>query len=392
MPTATSDSQAVHRIYNFSAGPCTLPLEVMQQAQAELVDYRGTGMGVMEMSHRSKPIVELHEAALASLRELLQLPDNYHVLFLAGGATFQFGMIPQNLATPAPGSAPESAPGSDGAVRVDYTNSGAWAKKAIADAKAVGADVNVVFDGSDSSFTTLPDPATVQSSAGSRYLHLTTNETIGGLQWKAMPTCDAPLVADMSSDFLSKPVDVSPFGLIYAGAQKNIGPAGVTVVIIRDDLLQQCNGEQFNYLNYANHVEGGSMLNTPPVFQIYMVGLVLEWLKNKGGLTWAAEMAEKRSGLLYDAIAQAGGSSSGGGGFYQCPVDERYRSTMNVVFRLPTEQLEARFIKEAAGQGMDGLKGHRSVGGCRASVYNSMPLEGAQALADFMRDFARTHG
>jgi len=396
MPTAASESQAVHRIYNFSAGPCTLPLEVMQQAQAELVDFgsasggRGLGMGIMEMSHRSKPVVEVHEAALASLRELLQLPDNYHVLFLAGGATFQFGMIPQNLATPA------SAPGSQGKVTVDYTNSGAWAKKAIADAKAVGADVNVLFDGSDSNFTTLPDPSTIQSSPGSRYLHLTTNETIGGLQWKAMPQCDAPgsapLVADMSSDFLSKPIDVSPFGLIYAGAQKNIGPAGVTVVIIRDDLLQQCNGEQVNYLNYANHVKGGSMLNTPPVFQIYMVGLVLDWLKNKGGLTWAADMAERRSGLLYDAIAEAGGSSSGGGGFYHCPVDERYRSTMNVVFRLPTEDLEAKFIAEAAAQGMDGLKGHRSVGGCRASVYNSMPIEGAQALADFMRDFAAKHG
>lgn len=378
MTTGPAAASTTHRIYNFSAGPCTLPLEVMQQAQAELTDYRGTGMGVMEMSHRSKPIVELHEAALASLRDLLQLPDNYHVLFLAGGATFQFGMIPQNLAA--------------AGQTVDYTHSGAWAKKAIADAKAVGADVNVIFDGSDSSFTTLPDPATVKSSEGSRYLHLTTNETIGGLQWKAMPDCDAPLVADMSSDFLSKPVDVSPFGLIYAGAQKNIGPAGVTVVIIRDDLLQQCNGEQFNYLNYANHVKGRSMLNTPPVFQIYMVGLVLNWLKNKGGLTWAAEMAERRSGLLYDAIAEAGGSSSGGGGFYTCPVDDRYRSTMNVVFRLPTEELEARFIKEAAAQGMDGLKGHRDVGGCRASVYNSMPIEGVQALADFMREFARTNG
>lgn len=384
MPTAPSESQAVHRIYNFSAGPCTLPLEVMQQAQAELVDFgaasggAGLGMGIMEMSHRSKPVVAVHEAALASLRELLQLPDNYHVLFLAGGATFQFGMIPANLAA-------------DGQ-RVDYTHSGAWAKKAIADARAVGADVNVLFDGSDANFTTLPDPASIKSSAGSRYLHLTTNETIGGLQWKAMPTCDAPLVADMSSDFLSKPFDVSPFGLIYAGAQKNIGPAGVTVVIIRDDVLQQCNGKQVNYLNYANHVKGGSMLNTPPVFQIYMVGLVLDWLKNKGGLTWAADMAERRSGLLYDAIAQAGGSSSGGGGFYTCPVDERYRSTMNVVFRLPTEDLEAAFIAEAAGQGMDGLKGHRDVGGCRASVYNSMPIEGAQALADFMREFAAKHG
>ncbi|MEM1108565.1 MAG: 3-phosphoserine/phosphohydroxythreonine transaminase [Planctomycetota bacterium] len=368
-----------HRIYNFSAGPCTLPLEVLEQAQAELTNFRGTGMGVMEMSHRSKPVVEVHEAALASLREVMQLPDNYQVLFLTGGATFQFGMVPLNLAAPAPGSQTGQ--------RVDYTHSGAWAKKAIADAKAVGADVNLVFDGTDSSYTTLPDPATVQSTEDSAYLHLTTNETIGGLQWKAMPDCNAPIVADMSSDFLSKPIDVSPFGLIYAGAQKNIGPAGVCVVIIRDDVLKKCNGKQVNYLNYANHHKGGSMLNTPPVFQIYMVGLVMEWLKAKGGVAWAEEMAEKRSGLLYDTIA-----TSGGGGFYSCPVDERFRSTMNVVFRLPTEELEAKFITDAAAQGLDGLKGHRSVGGCRASIYNAMPLEGAQALADFMREFARTHG
>ncbi|MBB6430295.1 phosphoserine transaminase [Algisphaera agarilytica] len=375
----TTETTAVHRIYNFSAGPCTLPLEVMQQAQADLVDFgsasggKGLGMGVMEMSHRSKPVVAVHEAALASLREILELPDNYQVLFLGGGATFQFGMIPSSLAA--------------NGQRVDYTHSGAWAKKAIADAKAVGADVNLVYDGTDNSYTTLPDPATVQSTEGSRYLHLTTNETIGGVQWKAMPSCDAPIVADMSSDFLSKPFDVSPFGLIYAGAQKNIGPAGVCVVIIRDDVLEQCNGEQINYMNYANHVKGGSMLNTPPVFQIYMVGLVLEWLKGKGGLAWASEMAEKRSGLLYDAIAEAGG-----GGYYSCPVDAAYRSTMNVVFRLPSEELEAKFIAEAAAQGMDGLKGHRSVGGCRASIYNAMPLEGAQALADFMREFAQKNG
>ncbi|MEM9419670.1 MAG: 3-phosphoserine/phosphohydroxythreonine transaminase [Planctomycetota bacterium] len=372
MTTASTDP-TVHRIYNFSAGPCTLPLEVMQQAQSELVDFQGLGMGVMEMSHRSKPVVAVHEAALASLREILGLPDNYQVLFLGGGATFQFGMIPSNLAA--------------NGQRVDYTHSGAWAKKAIADAKAVGADVNLVYDGTDTNFTTLPDPATVQSTEGSRYLHLTTNETIGGVQWKAMPSCDAPIVADMSSDFLSKPFDVSPFGLIYAGAQKNIGPAGVCVVIIRDDVLEQCNGEQINYLNYANHVKGGSMLNTPPVFQIYMVGLVLEWLKGKGGLAWAEEMAEKRSGLLYDAIAEAGG-----GGYYSCPVDEAYRSTMNVVFCLPSEELEAKFIAEAAAQGMDGLKGHRSVGGCRASIYNAMPLEGAQVLAEFMREFAQKNG
>ena len=330
-------------------------------------------MSAVEMSHRSKPVVELHERALAGLREMMNLGDDHELILVGGGATMQFGMIPLNLA-------------SDGA-RVDYTHSGAWAKKAIADAKAAGADVNLVFDGTDSSFTTLPDPEEIQSSEGSRYLHLTTNETIGGLQWKATPRCDAPLVADMSSDFLSKPIDPAPFGVIYAGAQKNIGPAGVCVVAIRKDVLERCTPQQVNYLNYANHIKGGSMLNTPPVFQIYVIGLVMDWLRQQGGVAWAAEMAQKRSGMIYDTI-----SNAGGGGFYRCPVDERYRSTMNVVFRLPTEDLEAAFIAQANKQGLSGLKGHRSVGGCRASLYNAMPLEGAQALADFMQEFVRTHG
>lgn len=380
-PENSSSTAAVHRVYNFSSGPCTLPLEVLERAQAEFIDYHGLGMSAIEMSHRSKPIVALHEAALASLRELLNLSDDYEVLFLAGGATMQFGMIPMNLAAPAPGSKQGQ--------RVDYTHSGAWAKKAIADAKAVGADVNLVFDGAPDKYVRLPDPAAVRASENSAYLHLTSNETIGGLQWKSFPTAaqlnGVPIVADMSSDFLSRPIDMEPFGLIYAGAQKNIGPAGVTVVIIRKDLLEQCNGRQTNYLTYANHVAGGSMLNTPPVFQIYMVGLVLEWLKAKGGVTWAAQMAEQRSALVYDAMAASGG-------FYQCPIDPANRSSMNIVFRLPSEELEAAFVADATAQGLDGLKGHRSVGGCRASLYNAMPIEGAQALADFMGEFAKTHG
>ena len=362
---------ATHRIHNFSAGPCTLPLSVLEQIQSEQTDYRGTGMSVVEMSHRSKPVVELHERALQSVRDLLAVPDTHHVLFVAGGATMQFGMVPANLL--------------HGGKTADYTHSGAWAKKAIADAKAVGGQVNLTFDGTDHDYLTLPDPTTQSSSAGSVYYHLTSNETIGGLQWKDFPTLDVPMVADMSSDFLSRPIDWSRFGLVYAGAQKNIGPAGVCVVIISDELLQQCNGEQINYLNYPNHVKGGSMLNTPPVYQIYTVGLVLDWLKECGGVAWAHEAAAKRSGVLYDAIAQSGG-------FYRCPVDERYRSTMNVVFRLPDEDLEAAFVKEAAKQGMDGLKGHRSVGGCRASVYNAMPQAGAEALAQFMRNFATSKG
>lgn len=373
--TPAPGNTTTDRIYNFSAGPCTLPLEVLERAQDELTNFRGNGMSVVEMSHRSKPVVAVHEAALAALREVLGLGDDYEVLFLTGGATMQFGMIPLNLAN------------SGG--RVDYTHSGAWAKKAIADAKAAGADVNLVFDGSDSDFTTLPDPEEVRATDGSAYLHLTSNETIGGVQWKAFPTAEqlggTPIIADMSSDFLSRPIDTTPFGLIYAGAQKNIGPAGVTVVIIRKDVLERCNGKQTNYLNYANHVKGGSMLNTPPVFQIYMVGLVLEWLKAKGGVAWAQEMATKRSTLLYDAMEKSGG-------FYRCPVDEKFRSTMNVVFRLPSEELEAKFIAEATANGMDGLKGHRSVGGCRASIYNAMPIEGAKALADFMGEFAKKNG
>lgn len=358
---------APHRIHNFSAGPCTLPLPVLEQIQAELTDFRGTGMSLVEMSHRSKAVVDVHERALQSVRDLLAVPDTHHVLFVGGGATLQFGMIPLNLL--------------HGGQTADYTHSGAWAKKAIADAKAVGADIHIAYDGTDNAYTALPDPASQSSSPGSAYYHLTSNETIGGVQWKDFPDTQAPLVADMSSDFLSRPIDWSKFGLVYAGAQKNIGPAGVCVVIISDELLKQCNGKQVNYLNYANHVKGGSMLNTPPVFQIYAVGLVLDWLKERGGVAWAQEAAAKRSSVLYDAIA-------GSGGFYRCPVDEHYRSTMNVVFRLPDEDLEAAFVKEAAAQGLDGLKGHRSVGGCRASIYNAMPQAGPEALAQFMRDFA----
>ena len=380
----TADATATgHRVFNFSSGPCTLPLEVLEQARADLTDYRGTGMSVMEMSHRSKPIVEVTASATSLLRELLKLPANYDVILVGGGATMQFGMIPLNLVSPAS----KQGPGS----RVDYTHSGAWAKKAIADARAVGADVNVVWDGTGQDYVRLPDPTEIASTEGSLYLHLTSNETIGGLQWKDFPTCAAPIVADMSSDFLSRPLPIEKFGLIYAGAQKNIGPAGVTVVILRDDLLARSKSDEvparINYLNYANHVKGESMLNTPPVFQIYMVELVLRWLRDRGGVKWAAQAAARRSGVVYDAIADAGG-----GGFYRCPIDEAFRSNMNVVFRLPSEELEARFVAEATEQGLDGLKGHRSVGGCRASLYNAMPQEGAEALASFMRDFARTHG
>ena len=358
------------RIYNFSAGPCTLPVAVLEEARDQMLDYQSTGMSLVEMSHRSKTVVGVFDEAQARMRSVLGVPDTHHVLFVGGGATFQFGMLAMNLLA--------------GGQTADYTHSGAWAKKAIADAKTVG-NVNLVFDGSEADYMTLPDPAAVKSSADSAYLHFTSNETIGGVQWKAFPQCEAPLVADMSSDFLSRPFDLEPFGMVYAGAQKNIGPAGLCVVIIRDDLVQRCPGNLVNYLNYANHVKGESMLNTPPVFQVYMVSLVLKWLEDHGGLAWAQEMATKRSMLLYDAIQKHAG-------FYRCPVDERYRSQMNVVFRLPSEELEARFVTDAEAQGMSGLKGHRSVGGCRASIYNAMPVEGAEALASFMDAFAAKHG
>ncbi|MEM7576202.1 MAG: 3-phosphoserine/phosphohydroxythreonine transaminase [Planctomycetota bacterium] len=373
------------RLYNFSAGPCTLPVPVLEQVAAELLDYRGPtgqshGMSIIEMSHRTPPVEQARDRAAERLRRLLGLGDDWHVLFLAGGATFQFGMLAMNLLTP----------GANGQARkASYTHSGAWAKKAIADAKLIG-DVDVVFNGEPEKFMTLPDPASAEAAAtdGSTYLHLTSNETIGGVQWKAFPTkahANAPIVADMSSDFLSRPIDLDPFGLIYAGAQKNIGPAGVTVVLIRDELLNQCDGKLINYLNYAGHAKGHSMLNTPPVFQIYMVELVLEWLENQGGLVWAQEMATKRSTLLYQAIAKHGA-------FYRCPVDPAYRSTMNVVFRLPSEDLEKQFIAQADAKGLSGLKGHRSVGGCRASIYNAMTLDGVETLAAFMDDFAAKHG
>lgn len=360
-----------NRIFNFSAGPCTLPLEALEAAQQQFVDYCGQGMSLIEMSHRSKTVDGVHNDALSLMRELLGVPDTHHILFLGGGATLQFSTIPQNLLA---GANKKAA----------YTHSGAWAKKAIADAKLFG-DIDVIWDGADANYATLPDPATLDVPADATYLHLTSNETIGGVQWKDFPTIDQPIVADMSSDILSRDLPWEKFGIVYAGAQKNIGPAGMALVIIRDDVLQSCPDNVPLYANYKKHAGANSMLNTPPVFQIWMVKLVLEWLKGKGGLAYAADMAAKRSGILYDAMASSGG-------FYNCPVDAKYRSPMNVVWRLPSEELEAKFVADANAAGLSGLKGHRSVGGCRASIYNAMPVEGAEALANFMGEFAKRNG
>ncbi len=360
----------VGRIYNFSAGPCTLPLEALERARDQFVDYRGTGMSLIEMSHRSKMVDGVHCRAIELVRELLSVPDDFSVLFLGGGATMQFSMIPANLLR-------------DGA-SADYTHSGSWAKKAIADAKRLG-KVNVIWSGEEANFTTLPEPSSVTAGDGAAYLHLTSNETIGGIQWKDFPNVDVPLVSDMSSDIFSRPLPLERFGIVYAGAQKNIGPAGVGLVLIRRDMLERCPDDMPLYQNYRKHADANSMLNTPPVFQIWMISLVLEWLLGQGGLSWAQQMAEQRSALLYAMIDKHSG-------FYRCPVNRSVASVMNVVWRCPGEELEAQFIAEAAEQGMNGLKGHRSVGGCRASIYNAMPIEGAQALAQFMDDFAQKHG
>jgi len=358
------------RIFNFNAGPSTLALAVLEKAQQEFVDYQGKGMSILEMSHRSPEYSEVHEQAISLVKELLELPENYTVLYLGGGATLQFSMIPLNLLTKN--------------TSCDFTLTGTWAKKALADAEKVG-HVNVVFDGSENNFTRLPDPAELQLDRQSAYLHLTSNETIEGLQWQTWPDAgNVPIVCDMSSDIMSRRLPIEKFGLIYAGAQKNLGPAGVTLVIIRDDVLDACATDLTAYLSYHIHVKKNSMYNTPPVFAIYIIKLVLEGLKQMGGILAAEKLCEQRSSLLYSTINQSAE-------FYRCPVPGFCRSKMNVVFRLPSEDLEKTFIAEAAQQGMGGLKGHRSVGGCRASIYNSMPIEGVKALTDFMQDFAARH-
>ncbi len=361
----------MNRKLNFYAGPSTLPVEVLEEMKKHIDDYHGNGYSIIEASHRGKVYDKLHKEAVSLLKELMGIPENYSVLFLGGGATLQFAMVPYNLLLKGK--------------TADIVDSGAWASKAIKDAKKIGS-VKIVFDGSADNYSSLPDPASLKPSSDSAYLHITSNETIGGLQWKDWPeTGDVPLVADMSSDILSRPVPTEKFGLIYAGAQKNLGPAGATIVIVRDDLIERAPAELPAYLSYKTHADKEGLYNTPPVFSIWGIKLVLEWVKRMGGAEAMAKRAEKKSGMLYDAI-------EGSGGFYRCPVDAKNRSTMNVVFRLPSEELEKKFISEAEAAGMLGLKGHRSVGGCRASIYNSLPEEMVASLVDFMKEFARKNG
>lgn len=360
----------MERVHNFGAGPCTLPLSVLEDAAAEFVDFRGAGLSILEMSHRAPAYDEIHAGTIASLRRLYGLSDDWAVLLLGGGATLQFAMVPLNL-MPRGG-------------RAAYALTGAWARKAAADAAKLG-EVTPVFDGAPD-HAALPDPASLTPPADAAYLHLTSNETIGGLQWPDFPETGAvPLVCDMSSDFVSRRVPVERFGLIYAGAQKNAGPAGATAVLVRRDLLERVPDDLPAYLRYAVHAAKDSLYNTPPVFSIYMMGKTLAWLEDQGGLEAAERLSAVRSALVYDAV-------EGSGGFYRSPIDPAARSRMNVVFRLPTADLEARFVAAAADAGMIGLKGHRSVGGCRASLYNALPVAAARALADFMGEFARVHG
>lgn len=358
------------RVYNFSAGPAMLPTEVLERAREELLDWNGTGMSVMEMSHRSKAFVSIAEKAEADLRKLMAIPDNYKVLFLQGGATSQFSMVPLNLLR--------------GKTSADYLNTGHWSAKAIAEGKRF-CKVNIVADTKDSNYTTLPDSSELSFSKDAAYVHYTPNETIAGVEFGYIPdTGDIPLVADMSSTILSRPVDVSKFGVIYAGAQKNIGPAGLTIVIVRDDLIGKVMEGTPTMFDYKTHADHGSMYNTPPTYAWYVAGLVFEHLLNKGGLAAMAEINQRKAMMLYDAIDNSP--------FYSNPVDPKCRSWMNVPFILANSDLDKTFLAEAEAAGLSTLAGHRSVGGMRASIYNAMPESGVRALVDFMHDFARRYG
>ncbi len=358
------------KVYNFSAGPAVLPAEVLERAREELVDWHGSSMSVMEMSHRGKEFMSIAQQAEADLRELMKIPDNYKVLFLQGGASSQFAMVPINLLR--------------GKDKADYIWTGAWGKKAIAEGKRY-CKVNVAASSEADKFTTIPEPSSWQLDADAAYVHYTPNETIGGVEYHWIPDVgDVPLAADMSSTILSRPVDVSRYGVIYAGAQKNIGPAGLTVVIVRDDLIGQPIDGQPVMFDYATHAGSESMYNTPPTYGWYLAGLVFDWLKQRGGLEAMAMANHTKAKLLYDAIDTSD--------FYANPVDPDCRSWMNVPFTLADPELDGTFLEEAKQTGLVSLKGHRSVGGMRASIYNAMPEEGVRALVDFMAGFEKNHG
>jgi phosphoserine aminotransferase len=360
------------RIFNFSAGPAVLPEPVLLQAQRDLFALPGVGMSVLEISHRSATFEQIIKEAEADLRQLLDIPDNYKVMFLQGGASLQFAMVPMNLL-------PKGA-------SADYLLTGSWGQGAIKEAKKLGA-VREAATTADTNFNRLPKSEEVKLDGGAAYVHFTSNETIFGVEFEEEPSVgDVPLVCDMSSNFISKPIDVSKYGLIYAGAQKNAGPAGATIVIIREDLLERAPEGLPAMLDYKNLAKNGSMYNTPPCFAIYICGLVFKWaLNDVGGLEKIQTMNKEKAKVLYDAIDSSDG-------YYRGHAEKDCRSLMNVTFRLPSEELEKKFAKEATAAGLDGLKGHRSVGGMRASIYNAFPKAGVEKLVEFMGEFQKNNG
>ena len=363
MPTTT-------RVFNFSAGPAILPLPVLEEAQRDLIALPAVGMSVMEISHRSKTFEDMMHKAADDIRTLANIPSNYKVLMLQGGASLQFSMVPMNLLGPG--------------ATADYIDSGSWADKAIKEAKKVGR-VNVAATTKGDNYSRLPDAAELTLTPGAAYVHMTGNNTIEGTQWKSLPEVgDAPLVNDTSSEMFSGPIDVARHALIYAGAQKNLGPSGVTLVIIREDLLARSADALPTMLSYKVHAENDSLYNTPPAFSVYALGLVMKWLLRQGGLKAVAVANERKAAKLYAEIDRTG--------FYRGTARKEDRSLMNVTFRLATEELEKTFVKESTAAGFDGLKGHRSVGGMRASIYNAFPEEGIDALVSFMREFERKRG
>jgi phosphoserine aminotransferase len=358
------------RVFNFSAGPAALPQPVLEQAAAEMLDWHGSGMSVMEMSHRGKEFISIAEEAEALLRELLAVPKNYKVLFMQGGAIAENAIVPMNMLR--------------GKTSADYIDTGEWSKKSIKEAKKYGV-VNVAASAADTGYTTIPPRDTWKLDPNAAYVHICSNETIGGVEYQFTPEVGSvPLVADMSSNILSRPVDVSKFGLIYGGAQKNIGPAGLTIVIVRDDLLGGALPATPSAFDYKVVADNDSMYNTPPTYAIYIAGLVFKWLKAQGGLPAMERHNRSKAALLYDYLDTTG--------FYSAPVARDCRSWMNVPFKLKDESLDSAFLKGAEARGMVQLKGHRSVGGMRASIYNAMPLEGVKALVAYMQEFEGSHG
>jgi phosphoserine aminotransferase len=363
----------VHRIHNFAAGPAILPVPVLEEIQRDLIALPGVGMSVLEISHRSSTFESILAQAEADIRKLGNIPSNYKVLFLQGGASLQFSMVPMNLL----GSGQTA----------DYIDSGSWAEKAQKEAKKVG-NANIAATTKGENYSRVPRQDELKLTPGAAYVHVTSNNTIEGTEAKTLPDVgDVPLVSDTSSDMFSRPIDVARHALIYSGAQKNMGPAGVTIVIIRDDLLARSVEKKSTLptmLNYAVHAENNSLYNTPPAFAVYALGLVMKWLIGQGGLSAIEKVNERKAAKLYGEIDRTG--------FYRGTAEKDSRSLMNVTFRLSSEDLEKQFVKQATGAGLDGLKGHRSVGGMRASIYNAFPEEGVDALVSFMKEFERIHG